>query len=230
MKYIYITMMQLPTITNKYVSFITGFEYTHFSVSFDEKMEKLYSFQVKNKSIPFVGGFMEESHASFFHGKNNISLKEKVFKVPVNKVEYQKILTFIENIKNDNEYMFNYVSALLMFLIGGIKSYKSYHCVEFVSNVVNFIDNIQLPKEIHKMHPRDLYIVLNPYLYIERIINSDDFENENDIFNKKIKLNIAIKKSIYSIKESICRAILNRITKNFNYKNINFYYEDIAEK
>ena len=59
MKNIYISMVQLPTVINKYVAFITGFSFTHFSISFDKNLNKLYAFQIKNKKIPFVGGLDE---------------------------------------------------------------------------------------------------------------------------------------------------------------------------
>lgn len=222
-------MVQLPTIINKYVTFITGFEYTHFSVSFDENLKKLYSFQLKNKKIPFVGGLMEETEGSYFQGKN-ITIKEMVFRIPVSEKEYQKIFNFVEKVKNDKEYTFNFVSVLTMFITGGTNAYKSYHCTEFVSKILSFVKEIKLPKKTYKMHPTDLYEVLKPYLYFKRNISSKDFVAKNDIFLKTVKPNIAIKKSIYSIKESLCRTFLYRTTKNFNYKNINFYNQDLIKK
>lgn len=229
MKYIYISMVQLPTIINKFVTFITNFEYTHFSISFDENLEKLYSFQLKNKKIPFVGGLVEETQSSYFQGKKNITIKQIVFKIPVNEKEYQKIFNFINKVKNDKEYTFNFVSALIMFISGGVNAYKSYHCAEFISVILSFIKEIKLPKKTYKMHPKDLYDVLQPYLYIKRNISSKNLKNTNDIFLKKIKTSVAIKKSFYSIKESICRTFLFRTTKNFNHKNINFYENDIKK-
>ncbi len=83
MKKIYIIMTQLPTFTNKSVYFITGFKYTHFSISLDDKFEKLYAFQVKNKSHPLVGGFVTENESFYFYGKKNIKLNEIVFEILV---------------------------------------------------------------------------------------------------------------------------------------------------
>jgi len=229
MKYIYITMVQLPTIINKYVTFITKFEYTHFSIAFDEDLERLYSFQVKNDKIPFVGGLVEETQGFYFHGKENIYLKEMVFKVPVSESEYTKIYSFVENVKNDKEYTFNYVSALVMFIIGGVKAYKSYHCVEFICVLLSFIKGIEIPKESYKMHPKDLYEVLRPFENLKRDICSEDFETEDNIFLKRIKLSSGVRKSLYSIRESICRTVLYRTTKKFNYRMINYYEEDVKK-
>lgn len=229
MKNIYISMVQLPTVINKYVTFITGFSFTHFSISFDKNLNKLYAFQIKNKKIPFVGGLVEETVGSYFQGKSNISLKQVIFKIPVTDEEYLKVFNFVEDIKNDKEYMFNYVCAVSMFLNGGTKSYKSYHCVEFISEILEII-NIKIPKKTYKMHPKDLYLVLKPFIIKKRIIYSKNYiTSANNSFYYNINLNVAVKKSIYSIKESLCRAFLQRTSKNFNYKNINFYDKDIKK-
>lgn len=227
MKYIYVNMVELPTLINRIVNFLTHFKYTHFSISFDKNLTKLYSFQIKNKKIFLVGGLVEETQASYFHGKKNIHLKQQIFKIPVSNDEYDRIYNFVENIKNDKEYMFNYVSALFMFALGGVKSYKAYHCVEFVSEVINLIDAINLPKPPHKMHPRDLYKVLLPYCCAIGKIYSKNYSETDDLFFAKIKPFVAIKKSLYSIREAICRAVFKKTTKRFNYKNINFYRKDV---
>lgn len=229
MKYIYVTMVQLPTLANKCASKLTGFPYIHASLSFDENLEKLYAFQIKNKDTPLVGGFVEELHSFYFHGQKNIFIKEMVFKIPVTDDEYEKIVNFVTQIKNDTEYIFNYVSALFMFTIGGIKAYKAYHCIEFVSNAISFVNRINLPKPAHKMRPQDLYRLLKPFLIEQKELCSNDFETDESIFFKDIKFHIKIKKSFYSIKEAICRAIFARTSKHFNHKNINYYDLDIIK-
>lgn len=221
-------MVQLPTIANKCVKFFTKFDYSHSSLSFDEKLDTLYSFQVKNRKVFLVGGFVKETHDTYFHGKD-VVLKELVFKIPVTDNEYEKILSFVQQLTNDNEYIFNYVSALFMFIFGGIKSYKAYHCIEFISEVLSLIENIKFPKPIHKMQPKDLYNVLKPFLIQDREIDSKDFETTENPFIKKIKIHVALKKSLYSVKEAICRSVFQRTSKNFNYKNVNFYDEDTVE-
>lgn len=227
MKHIYITMVQLPTVANKITRLMTGFDYSHSSLSFDENLETLYSFQVKNRKVFLVGGLVKETHDTYFHGKD-VSLKEMVFKVPVADDEYKKIRDFVQQLTDDQEYIFNYVSALFMFMLGGVKSYKAYHCIEFVSEVLSLVESIKLPKSAHKMQPRDLYGVLEPFMIHKGQICSSDFEFKEDPFMKKIKPSIAVKKSLYSVKEAICRAALQRTSKNFNYRNVNFYDEDTA--
>ena len=184
MKNIYIVMMVLPTFINEVVYCITGFEYTHFSLSFDKNLKKLYSFQIKNKSTTLVGGFMEEEEVFYFHGKKNIKLKQVVYEIPVTDEEYSKIVDFLNMIKNDNEYIFNYVSAWLMFLFGGVKSYKAFHCAEFICEVLNLIDEIKLPKKAYKMHPKDLYKILNNYKSEIKEIDSNNYEMVDNIFLK----------------------------------------------
>ncbi len=222
-------MVQLPTLANKCSTMLTKFQCVHSSISFDENLEKLFAFQIKNKDTPLVGGFVEETHSFYFHGKKDIFIKELIFKIPVKDEEYEKIRAFIENIKNDSEYIFNYVSALFMFTIGGVKAYKAYHCIEFISNILSFIKEIRLPKEPHKMLPQDLYQVLKPFQIEEKKLYSNDFEIGNDIFLRNIKLFIKFKKSFYSIKESIYRFLFKKVSKNFDSKNVNYYDTDIKK-
>lgn len=225
MKYIYITMVQLPTFANKCVKIFTNFDYSHSSISFSENLETLYSFQIKNRKAFLVGGFVEETHDTYFHGKD-VSLKEMVFKIPVEDDKYDEVVNFINTVKNDKEYMFNYVSALFMFVFGGVKSYKAYHCIEFITEVLNHTETIVSHKPSHKMKPKDLYELLKYYKIKDEIINFRDFQPKQNPFMKKLKMGVKIKKSIYSVREAICRFVLQRPTRNFNYKYINFYDED----
>lgn len=225
MKYVYITMVQLPTLANKCMKVFTNFDYSHTSISFDEKLATLYSFQGKNRKVLLVGGFVKETHDTYFHRKN-VSLKEMVFKVPVSDDDYNKIFNFIKQLADDEEYIFNYVSALFMLTFGGVKSYKAYHCVEFVSEVLSMTQDIKIPKRPHKMKPKDLYKVLKPFKIRDGLIHANDFHFKEDSFTQRIKFDVAVKKSLYSVREAICRATLHRTSKNFNYKNVNFYNED----
>ena len=221
-------MVELPTFANKVTRIMTGFKYSHASVSLDENLSTLYSFQIRNRKLFLVGGFIEETRDIYFHGKNNVILSEMVFKVPVSDDEYEHILKFIQSVKNDCEYTFNYVSALFMFTFGGVKSYKAFHCVEFVSEVLLRTNSVAIPKEPHKMLPKDLYKALMPYKIKDSCLKSEDFEYRDDLFMKKIKIVVAIKKSVYSVREAICRAILKRTSKKFDYRKVNVYEYDTS--
>lgn len=229
MKHIYIAMVQLPTLANRCATMLTKFPCIHASISFDENLEKLYAFQIKNKDTPLVGGLVEETQAIYFHGKNNIYIKELVFKIPVTDNEYENMKLFVNNIKNDSEYIFNYVSALFMFFIGGVKSYKAYHCIEFISEVLSLTTTIKLPKKNHKMLPQDLYKTLLPFMIQERNLCSNDFDISNDIFLKEIRFSAKLKKSFYSVAEAIYRTLFKKVSKNFDSKKVNYYESDIKK-
>ena len=170
---------------------------------------------------------MEEDESFYFHGKKNIQLNELIFEIEVTDKEFLEISNYIDKIKNDNEYIFNYVSALFMFLLGGIKVYKSFHCVEFVSVILDMIDQISLPKKTHKMHPKDLYLVLKNFKCTSKTMNSIDYEIDYEKpFFKELRKISKLKKSFYSTTESIIRVVLKRPRKNFSYKMINFYEYD----
>ena len=230
MKKIYISMIKLPTLANTLVYIFSGFKYSHFSICLDNDLKKHYSFQVRNRKTPLVGGFIEENESYFFHGKKDISLDEIIFEIPVSDVEYANIKNHINNIKSDNEYIFNYISSLFMFTLGGFKVYKSYHCCEFISEILLMIDGVKLPKKSYKMRPKELYKVLSKYKSYKKVIKSNDYNIDvNNAFFKNVKLNSVIAKSYYTTTESIIRLILKRPRKNFDYYKTNFYKNDFIK-
>ncbi len=228
MKKIYVFMVHLPSIANKCSYIFTGFKYTHISICLDNEFKKFYAFQVKNIRTPLVGGFMQENESFFFQAKNVTSLEELVFELPVTDEEYIKVSNYVTSIKEDKEYIFNYVSSLFMFLVGGIKVYKAFHCCEFACEVLNNIDSIEFPKKIYKMHPKDLYKSLLKFEHYKKTININDYEfDDNNIFFKQLKAISVIKKSYYSVTECIIRAILKRPRKNYNYCKLNYDDSDV---
>lgn len=228
MKRIYVFMVNLPTFANKCSYFFTRFKYSHISICLDSEFKKFYAFQKKNIKTPLVGGFMEENESYFFQAKNVTSLDEIIFEIPVSDEEYNEIFNFITRIKEDREYIFNYISVLFMFLMGGFKVYKSFHCCEFACKVLKNVDSIKLPKKTYKMHPKDLYKVLLKFEHYEKTINIKDFELDDDnIFFKDIKLKSVIKKSYYTVTENIIRSILKRPRKEYNYFKTNYDESDV---
>ena len=89
------------------------------------------------------------------------------------------------------------------------------------------IDSVKLPKKTYKMHPKDLYKILKKYNYQERKIFSNDYNIDCSIFFKNIKASSALKKSLYTITESILRVTFKRTRKKYDYRNCNFCVEDL---
>ena len=230
MKKIYIVQVELPTMINGIVKFITGYKYNHFSLSLDSSLDELYSFQVRNMNTFLVGGFMKEREVYYLHGKKDLKLKEFVYEIPVSDEEYKRVSTFVKKVEHDEEYIFNYISSLFMFSFGGIKGYKAFHCTEFVSEILLLLNDIKLPREPHLMRPKDLYSILKKYKYKEKTLSSNEFKiPDKDMFFKKIKIMSAIKKICYCVKESFCRVIFKRKSKNYNFRNVNFYECDVRK-
>ena len=150
-----------------------------------------------------------------------------IFEIPVTNKEYYEISKYIRTIEKDKEYVFNYISCLFMLIFGGLKSYKSFHCCEFVSEILNMINSVDLPKKTYKMHPKDLYNVLKNFNHYEKKIFSNDYEIDDSIFFKNIKATSVIKKSLYSTTESIIRFVFQKPRKKYDYHNCNFYINDI---
>lgn len=228
MKKIYIVQVELPTMINGIVKFLTGYRYNHFSISFDDSLKELYSFQVRNMNTFLVGGFLKENECYYLHGKKDIQLKEFIYEIPVSDEEYERVFNFVKDVEHDNEYIFNYISSLFMFSFGGIKGYKAFHCTEFIAEIFLLIDGIKLPREPHLMRPKDLYSILKNYKFKEKVISSLNYEiPKKDMFFKKIKVLNALKKICYCVKESFCRVIFKRKSKHYDYRKVNFYDCDV---
>ena len=154
-KTIYILLMRTTTILSRIVHFITSDDYTHVSISFDEKLQPLYSSSRKNGCTLFPAGPCVESFKKGYLKKNRhipcavyeLHVSEEVYRVA--KEEVQKIM------KNADEYHFNIIGLILCRLNIAYNRKKNYFCSQFVSEILKRSKAIQLPKETSLMRPSD---------------------------------------------------------------------------
>ena len=71
MKSIYLLLTRSDTYVSKTIGLATSDKYTHMSISFDEKLEPLYSFARKYKRTPLPAGIRHEDLYSGFYEKCN---------------------------------------------------------------------------------------------------------------------------------------------------------------
>mgnify|MGYP000490185553 CR=1 FL=1 len=69
MKSIYLLLTRSDTYVSKTIGLATSDKYTHISISFDEKLEPLYSFARKYKRTPLPAGIRHEALYSGFYEK-----------------------------------------------------------------------------------------------------------------------------------------------------------------
>ena len=211
MKYIYIILSKTPSKFGKTIRFILNNNYNHISISLDN-LKTIYSFGRRKNTMPLDGGFVEENLLRFNLNKN-IEIPCKIYKIFIDNNTYFHIKNKLNEIKNDNEYMYNLYSALSFPLSKGFKTYKSFTCVEFGAYIL-LEANIPLKKEPQKYTPEELGSELEPYL----IYNGDLTKYETHI--KKGDLSYFDKQPyIYKTKTYIY--VLFNLTKRtfYNIKN-----------
>lgn len=188
-KYIYIVLIKALTKLGKFSRKINNYEYTHIAVCLNEKLDDFITFSRRNHYSPFDAGFMHEKLEHYAFGKNK-QVKIKIFKLPILKENKLKIEEYIKKIENDEEYIFNLYSMLTMFIIHGIKIYKTHNCMSFVSKVIQLSKSVRMDKKYYKYNIKDIDILLNKYFYKECYLNK---QKDDDEYMKKISFIVNLK-------------------------------------
>lgn len=109
--YLYVLLTKTPLKTGKFLRKVTGYEYNHCSVSFDNDFKVLYSFSRKYKNSTFYAGLVKES--SLRYTTNEQETKVKIFKIGLTNKTYKKLKAYLEDlIEHEDEYIYNYLSIL----------------------------------------------------------------------------------------------------------------------
>ena len=105
---LYVLLTSTPLKTGKFIRKVTGFEYNHCSISFDENFNSLYSFTRKHKNATFYACLVNESSLRY---KDNT--KVKIFKIPIDYKIYKRLKNYLKDLINhENDYIYNYLSIV----------------------------------------------------------------------------------------------------------------------
>ena len=137
MKKVYIVLTYTGTVLAKIVKFYTKKEYSHVSISLDEKLEEMYSFGRLNPYIPFIGGFVQESpkYGTF---KRFYKTKTIIYSLEVSDETYDKIKSSIGKISDDRKsYSFNVIGLFIVPFGKKRRKERCFYCAEFVKYVLD---------------------------------------------------------------------------------------------
>ena len=179
MKTIYILLTRTTTILSRVVHLITADDYTHVSISFNEKLQPLYSSSRKNGKTLFPAGPCKES---FKHGylKKHTNIPCAVYELQVTEEVFYKAKSEVEKImENSDQYHFNIIGLLLCRLNIAYNRKKNYFCSQFVSEVLKRSNALKLPKESSLMRPGD---------YMELAELKCSYKGKLDELQRKTKL------------------------------------------
>ena len=192
--YIYVVLVKALTGLGKFARLTSKYDYTHIAVCLDENLDKFYTFSRRKHYSPFDCGYMVETLDCYAFGKNK-NIKLKIFKVPVSKVNKEKIEEYIYKVSNDSSYIFNFYSMITMSICHGFKVYKAHNCMSFVSEIVELSGAVNMSKPYYKYNIKEIDKLLAEYLYKE-----DFFEKKKTETKDYMNYVGLIKNTLYFIK------------------------------
>lgn len=163
-KYIYLVFSKTGTLFSKTLNIFSETEYLHASISFDESLNKMYSFGRINPNNPFYAGLVEENLFGGVYKKFKDS-KCMIYKVKVTDEQYCCLKREVESfLKDKDEYRYNFLGLFCLLLNKPIKRKRYYYCSQFVCELLmksNIYDSGKVPELIKT---NDLFSVKNKEL------------------------------------------------------------------
>ena len=152
---LYIFLTRSGTLLSNLVYHLTGAQYTHVSLAFDEDLSTLYSSTRKNGYTMFPAGPSREYlNRGLFLQRENIPCA--LYALEVSEEAYARARRRAEHMMNHGHlYRFNSLGLLLCWLHIRWQRRRHYFCSQFVSEVLEKSGAVDLPKDSTLMHPSD---------------------------------------------------------------------------
>lgn len=174
---IYVVLTSTSSKFGRVIRLLTGDEYNHLSISLHKDLSDMCTFARRKYTTPLNAGFMYEK-LEYYTLNKYTDIGVRIYEIPVTKRQYNKVARLINNISNDDEYMYNLFSAITFPFLGGFHMYKTFTCVEFVAYLLYESDIIR-DKKPCKYTPNEFGNLLNEYLYYDGNL-LDILNNSND--------------------------------------------------
>ena len=155
MKTLYIFLTRSGTLLSNLVYSLTGAQYTHISLAFDEDLSTLYSSTRKNGYTMFPAGPSREYlNRGVFLMRENIPCA--LYALEVTDEAYTRAKRRTQHMMHHGElYRFNSLGLLLCWMHIRWQRRRHYFCSQFVSEVLQKSGALELPKPSTLMHPSD---------------------------------------------------------------------------
>lgn len=150
MKTLYIFLTRSGTLLSNLVYSLTGAQYTHISLAFDEDLSTLYSSTRKNGYTMFPAGPSRE------YLNRGVFLMRALYALEVTDEAYTRAKRRTQHMMHHGElYRFNSLGLLLCWMHIRWQRRRHYFCSQFVSEVLQKSGALELPKPSTLMHPSD---------------------------------------------------------------------------
>ncbi len=155
MRTIYVVLTKSGTYLSKFIHVITRADYTHASMSFEDKLQPLYSFSRFQAFPPLPAGLHSEGFDVGIYGKYP-HIPCAVYKIEVEEEIYQKAKNEVEKmLENADYYRFNIIGLWLCGCRIPLTRKRYYFCSQFVSHILKNSNAVELPHRPSLMRPND---------------------------------------------------------------------------
>lgn len=175
---IYICFMATMTTIAKISRRISGCDYTHISISLDEKLEDFVSFSRRSTNTPLDAGIVWERRGDYVQPGQN-SYRTRIYRIPVSQGGLERIKELIQDYEHDPEYMFNIFSMVTMTVFHGFSIYKTENCMSFVGRIIEMTGAVQLTRPSYKYLPEELMRLLAGYEYFDGMMPADSADKNH---------------------------------------------------
>lgn len=163
--HIYIVLTRTSSIVSKIIRIVKNDEYTHASISFDKKLNRMYSFGRKYSYFPFIGRFKHEYINRGLY-KRCRTLPGVIIELEVSEQQYNRAEILLEQfISNSGLYKYNYMGLVHSLLNVSVHCDDRFLCSEFVYYIINESGIIDLKKSPNLIRPQNLLYVKGNVIY-----------------------------------------------------------------
>lgn len=174
---IYLVFTDTGTYLSKLINFFSKQSLNHVSLAFDIDLKDLYSFGRKQPRNPFSGGFVCED----ITGHLLVNASCAVYSYTVSKEDYEKMLSYIEDFKQEqHKYRYNFLGLLGVLFNIDLKRERAFFCSQFVATVLRSTNSIQLSKPSCFITPSDLRNELDLQLIYQGILANYPYQENAD--------------------------------------------------
>lgn len=136
-KYLYVVFSATPYKMGHSIRLLTGERYNHVSIALNDSLEPMYSFARRYFRTPFYGGFVKESLSRYC--VNGELSQICVCRLEISRDRYTLVAQRLaEMTEHQQQYLYNYLSAIMAPLHKTVKVRDSYLCVEFVIDILKY--------------------------------------------------------------------------------------------
>lgn len=134
---VYVLLTHSGTVLANVIKNVTKEPYSHSSLSFDPKLETMYSFGRKYKSNPLIGTFVQEDIKSGLYEDISDKTNYSLYVTFVSQVEYDKMQSYLDEFINSNtKYRYNFIGLIRHNLGLETDREDAFFCSEFVDTVL----------------------------------------------------------------------------------------------